>query len=60
MTNLAFQDIAGGSIHVYSAHQNLPKWERINKALSELRHTGNIIIYLYKGRKLRKIKTKRY
>lgn len=60
MTNLAFQDIAGGSIHVYSAHSNLPKWERINKAFAELRHTGNIIIYLYKGRKLRKIKVKRY
>lgn len=60
MTNLAFQDIAGGTIHVYSANPSLPKWERINKAFDELKHTGNIFIYLYKGRKLRRIKVKRY
>lgn len=60
MTNIGFQDIAGGRINIYSASPELPKWVRINKALKELKHTGNIIIYLYKGRKLRKITIKRY
>jgi hypothetical protein len=60
MTNIAFQDIVGGTVNVYTANKHLPKWERIDKALKELEHTGNIIVYLYKGRKLRRIKVKRY
>ncbi len=60
MTNIAFQDILGGSVHVYSKHKELPKWERINKALKELEYTGCIKIYLYKRRKLILLKIKRY
>jgi hypothetical protein len=60
MTNIAFRDIAGGKIHVYTANQNLPKNERIKVALEELRSMGNIVIYLYKRRKFRIIKVKRY
>ena len=60
MTNIAYQDILGGSIHVYTAHKELPKNERIQKALSELRHVGNIKIYLYKRRKFRLLTIKKY
>jgi hypothetical protein len=60
MTNIAFQDIAGGSVHVWSKDTHLPKWERINAALRDLRHTGCIKIYLYKRGKLRLIKRKGY
>ena len=60
MTNIAFRDIAGGSIHLYTANKELPKNERIKLALTELSTMGNIVIYLYKRRKLRIIKTKRY
>ena len=58
MTNIAYQDVLGGSIQVYSAHKNLPKNERIKIALEELSHVGNIKIFLYKRRKLRVIKIK--
>jgi len=60
MKNIAFQDIAGGSINVYSKHKELPRLERIKKALADLKHTGNIKIFLYSGRKLRLINVKRY
>ena len=60
MTNLAFQDIRGGSVHVYSANANMPKWDRIKLAFDELKHTGCIKIYLFKRNKLRKIITKGY
>jgi hypothetical protein len=60
MTNIAYQDVLGGSIQVYSAHKDLPKNERIQIALKELSHVGNIKIFLYKRRKLRLIKTKGY
>ena len=60
MTNIAYRDIAGGTIRLYTANKNLPKNERIKLALTELSTMGNIVIYLYKRRKLRIIKTKRY
>lgn len=60
MTNIAFQDILGGSIHLYSSNKDLPKWERINAALKDLEHTGNIKVFLRKRRKLRLIKVVRY
>lgn len=59
-TNIAFRDIAGGSFKVYSNHQDLNRFERINKALEDLKHTGCINIYLLKRNKLRLIKTKGY
>ena len=60
MKNIAFQDIAGGTVNVYSANKNLPRLERIKTALKELQHTGNIKIFLCNGKKLRLINVKRY
>lgn len=60
MTNIAYQDILGGRIHIYSANKNLPKNERIKIALNELSSMTNIKIFLYKRSKLRLIKIKRY
>lgn len=60
MTNIAYQDIKGGAVHVYTAHKNLPRVERIKKALQELEHVGNIKIFLYKRRKLRLLRVKGY
>lgn len=60
MTNIAFQDIAGGSIKVYSKNSHLPKWDRIKLALQELNSVGCIKVYLYKRRKLRLIMIKGY
>ena len=60
MTNIAYQDIAGGSIQVYSANKRLKRMERIKLALKELERTGCIKIYLYKRGKLRLIKRKGY
>lgn len=60
MTNIAYKDVAGGAIHVYSAHSDLPKWERIQKALQDLKHMGNIKIYLFKRNKLRLINRKAF
>lgn len=59
MTNLAFQDILGGSINVYSKDANLPRLQRINKALKDLKYTTDIKVYLYKGNKLRLLFVKR-
>jgi hypothetical protein len=59
MTNLAFQDILGGSINVYSKDTNLPRLQRIKNALHDLRHMGDIKVYLYKGNKLRLLFVKR-
>jgi hypothetical protein len=59
MTNLAFQDILGGSVRVYSKGSNLPRLQRITNALKELKHTGDIKVYLYKGNKLRLLFVKR-
>ena len=60
MTNIAYQDICGGKIHVYTTNKNLPKTKRIEIALKELSSMANIKIYLYKRRKLRLLKVKRY
>lgn len=59
MTNLAYQDIQGGSVHIYTGHPSKPRFDRINLALKELEHVGRIKIFLYKKGKLRLIKTKR-
>jgi hypothetical protein len=60
MTNIAYQDICGGTIHIYSINKDLPKHKRIELAISELSSMGNVKIYLYKRRKLRLLKVKRY
>lgn len=60
MTNIAYKDRAGGRVNVWSKDQHKPKWERIKAALEDLKHMGNIKIFIYKGRKLRLIKTKSF
>ena len=62
MTTIIYRDRAGGPLMAY-----VPKYpsqrslyeetrnERIQNALAELAHVGNIEIYLYKRRKLRLI-----
>jgi len=54
MKTLAYKDNAGGTIHGYFV-EGQTRHERIKKAFEELRHTGNITIYLVKGNKLRKL-----
>ena len=58
--NIAYQDIAGGSIKIYKVNQHLPRVERIKTALKELEHVGCIKIFLYKRRKFRVLRIKGY
>jgi hypothetical protein len=60
MTNIAFRDKKSNTIKIYSKNQNFQKNERIKEALKELKYVGNIVIYLYKGNKLRIINNKGY
>jgi trehalose-6-phosphatase len=62
MKTIGFRDIAGGSIHLYKDKTNdqQPRHERIQAALQDLKHTGNIIVYLINGRKHRRLFIKRY
>lgn len=62
MTSIVYQDRASGKMYIY--HPAYPtqrsfyeqtRVERILAALEELRHMGNINIYLYKKGRLRKI-----
>ncbi len=43
MTNIAYQDVAGGVIHIYTANKHLPKWERLRKARKELESVACIV-----------------
>jgi len=60
MTNIAYQDICGGVIRMYTANSDLPRHKRIELALKELSTMGNVKVYLYKRRKLRLLTVKRY
>jgi hypothetical protein len=60
MKNLAYQDAAGGTIHVFSAHKELKKEERIKIALQELNRTAKIKIFLVDGKKIKYLFTKGY
>jgi hypothetical protein len=68
MTNIAYRDrTLFAPPQIYMANSHLPKWQRINLALKELRNIGNIEIYLYSGKglsskqgKFRLIKTKKF
>ena len=51
MKNLAYQDIKGGAINVYSAHKDLPRSERVKRAYKDLEHMACIKIYMVKGNK---------
>lgn len=62
MTSIVYQDRASGSMYVYQpkypAQRSMfeqKKTERIIAALNELRHVGNINIFLHKKGKLRKV-----
>ena len=57
MKTIGYKDKAGGSIYLYKnvSKPDQKRHERIKEALQELRHTGNINIYLIRGRKVRKI-----
>jgi hypothetical protein len=57
MTNIAYQDIQGGCIHVYTKNKHLPKWERLKKARKELESMAQIKIFLYKKGRLIKLST---
>jgi hypothetical protein len=54
MKTIAYRDRTGGPLKEYvkpaKDHQ-----ERILSALKELKHVGNINIYLVRGRKIRKL-----
>lgn len=57
MKTIAYQDNAGGAIHGYFNRSNPTqnRHQRIIEALQDLKHTGNITVYLIKGRKVRKL-----
>lgn len=62
MTSIVYQDRASGSMFVYQPKYPVQrsmfeqkKSERIIAALEELKHIGNINVFLYKKGKLRKI-----
>ena len=60
MTNIIYQDKTGYKMYEYKTKDNIPKWQRVNNALNELKHTGLINIYLKKHNKLRLILSKSY
>lgn len=62
MTSIVYQDISSGTMCIYNprypAQRSLfeqKRNERITAALEELKHVGNINIFLYKKGRLRKI-----
>lgn len=61
MKTIVYQDRISGAKYIYNP-QNikldiLKNHERIETALNELRHVGNVNIYLYKHNKMRLIST---
>lgn len=62
MTSIIYQDRASGTMYIYRpeypsqrSFYEQKRNERIFAALEELSHMGNINIYLYKKKRLRKI-----
>ena len=62
MTSIVYQDRASGSMFLYQpkypAQRSLfeqKRTERVMAALEELRHVGNINVFLFRKGKLRKI-----
>ncbi len=62
MTSIVYQDKTGGQMAIYRpdypAQRSMfeqKRTERVIAALEELKHMGNINIFLYKKGKLRKI-----
>ena len=59
MKTIAFRDNLGGKLHGYFK-EGQTRHERIKEALKELKHVGNITIYLVDGNKTRKLLRKSY
>lgn len=57
MKTIGYRDKAGGSIYLYKnvSRPDQKRHDRVKEALNELRHTGNINIYLIKGNRVRRI-----
>ena len=64
MKNIAYRDrnnlAPSGAVKVYGspAINQRPRWTRFFDALRELRGTGNINVYMVRGRKVRRIFTR--
>lgn len=54
MKTIGYKDNAGGMINCYFKTGET-RHERINNALIDLKHTGNITVYLIDGNKTRKL-----
>lgn len=54
MKTIAYKDLAGGAMKSYYM-EGQTRHERIKKALDELHHVGNIVIYLIDGNKIRRL-----
>jgi len=57
MKTIAYRDNAGGTIQGYFNKFNptQKRHERIKEALIDLRHTGNITVFLVNGNRIRKL-----
>jgi hypothetical protein len=57
MKTIGYKDNAGGMINCYFNRSNptQKRQDRVISALSELKHTGNITVYLIDGNKVRKL-----
>ena len=55
MKTIGFRDVAGGPVRLYEnkSKPNQKRHDRVRDALNDLRHTGNIVVYLINGRKYR-------
>lgn len=60
MKTIAYQDVAGGSIHLYEnkSKPNQTRWERYNEALEDLKPMARIKIYRFERGKLKLLKIK--
>ena len=61
MKTIAFRDLTGGPMREFVSRQQNDLFarensrQRIENALRELKHVGNIAVYLVRGRKVRRI-----
>lgn len=61
MTSIVYQDKCGGTMYLYLPKSERQKrTERILSALEDLKHMGNVNIFLLKRGKLRKIADRRW
>lgn len=62
MKSIGYKDIATGNKGIVNLYfkEGEKRHERIKNALNELKHTGNIAIYLIKGNKIRLLFIRRF